>query len=162
MSGFWKCACYIALTGVISFFLGRVLPKKWFVADKFPYRGFRFERGGRIYEKISIHKWQNKVPDMSKIVPFLMPAKKLTGDFEEKLPRMIEETCVAEFIHGLLCMSGFVCIGLWEGVGGWIISLLNVVLFNLPFVLIQRYNRPRLMKLMRKCSERRGRMSCEQ
>lgn len=161
MSGFWRCACYIAATGIFSFFLGRILPKKWFMAEKFPYKEYRFEQGGKFYERLQIHKWQNKVPDMSKIVPSLMPPKKLTGDYEEKLPRMIEETCVAEFIHGLLCFSGLACIGLWQGIGGWVVSLINIALFNLPFVLIQRYNRPRLGKLMRKRKERRERVQCE-
>lgn len=159
--GFWKCACYIALTGVVSFFLGRVMPKKWFAEDRFPYKEYRFEKGGRIYEKLEIHKWQNRVPDMSKILPFLMPPKKLTGDYEERLPRMIQETCVAEFIHGLLCFSGLGCLFLWPGAGGVVVSLLNVFLFNLPFVLIQRYNRPRLIRLMHKCRERRSQKSCK-
>ena len=39
-----------------------------------------------------MHKWQDKVPDMSKIVPKLIPAKKLDTDFRAQLPRMIEET----------------------------------------------------------------------
>ena len=147
---FWKCFWFLIITGVIAFFVGRLLPKKWFCADRFPYRSFRFEQDGRIYDKLRIRKWQNRVLDMSKILPFMMPAKNLTGDFKKRLPRMLQETCVAELIHTLNCFVGLYCLKLYPGVGGVIISILYIILFNLPFILIQRYNRPRLMRLAKR------------
>lgn len=147
---FWKCFWFLIITGVIAFFVGRLLPKKWFCADRFPYRSFRFEQDGRIYDKLHIRKWQNRVLDMSKILPFMMPAKNLTGDFKKRLPRMLQETCVAELIHTLNCFVGLYCLKLYPGVGGVIISILYIILFNLPFILIQRYNRPRLMRLAKR------------
>lgn len=147
---FWKCFWFLIITGVIAFFVGRLLPKKWFCADRFPYRSFRFEQDGRIYDKLRIRKWQNRVLDMSKILPFMMPAKNLTGDYKKRLPRMLQETCVAELIHALNCFVGLYCLKLYPGVGGVIISILYIILFNLPFILIQRYNRPRLMRLAKR------------
>ncbi len=147
---FWKCFWFLIITGVIAFFVGRLLPKKWFCADRFPYRSFRFEQDGRIYDKLRIRKWQNRVLDMSKILPFMMPAKNLTGDYKKRLPRMLQETCVAELIHTLNCFVGLYCLKLYPGVGGVIISILYIILFNLPFILIQRYNRPRLMRLAKR------------
>ena len=138
------------ITGVIAFFVGRLLPKKWFRADLFPYRSFRFEQDGRIYDKIHIRKWQNKLPNMSKILPFMMPAKNLSGDYKKRLPRMLQETCVAELIHTLNCFVGLYCLKLYPGVGGVIILILYITLFNLPFIIIQRYNRPRLMRLAKR------------
>lgn len=144
---FWDCVQYLAVTGIIAFFLGRLIPKKWFRADKFPFSSFAFEKNGKFYNKFKIRIWQNKVPDMSKILPKIMPAKSISSDYREKLPRMLQETCVAEFIHVLLCFSGLKCIKLWPGAGGKIIVFLYIVLFNLPYIMIQRYNRPRLLKL---------------
>lgn len=145
--GFLKCACYLALIGVLAFFAGRIVPKRWFRADLFPYRSYSFEEEGRLYNKLKIRYWQNKVPDMSKILPRLIPAKSLSGAYEERLPRMLQETCVAEMTHILLCFAGLYCLRLWPGAGGAAIALINVLILNLPFILIQRYNRPRLMKL---------------
>lgn len=145
--GFWKCFWYLIITGIISFFAGRLLPKKWFRPDLFPYRSYKFEQEGRLYDKLNIRKWQNKVPDMSRILPKWIPAKNLSGNFRERLPRMLQETCVAELIHSLLCITGLYCIKLWPGFGGVVIVVLYTVIFNLPFVIIQRYNRPRLIKL---------------
>ena len=150
---FWKCFCFLIITGVIAFFAGRILPKKWFRADLFPYRSYKFEQDGRIYDKLHIRKWQNKVPSMSKILPFMMPAKNLSGDYKKRLPRMLQETCVAELIHTLNCFIGLYCLKLYPGAGGVIILILYVVLFNLPFIIIQRYNRPRLLRIAKKIGQ---------
>lgn len=149
--GFWRCACYTALMGCISFVLGRIVPKSWFHFEKFPFACWEFERQGKIYEKIGIRYWQKKLPDMSRILPGTMPAKKIGGNYRQELPTMIRETCVAEMTHWLLCIASLHCLKLWPGAGGVAAVLLNF-LGNIPFALIQRYNRPRLVRLWRRTS----------
>lgn len=148
-----KCAAYIAATGILSFLIGTALPRKWFYADQFLFRCRAFEKDGRFYEKIYIHKWKTRVPDMSRIFPWLVPPKRFSDDLGEKLPLMIQETCVAEAVHLALCLTGLYCIKLWPGVGGVIISALNA-LGNMLFVWIQRYNRPRFIKIMTRYADR--------
>ena len=41
--GFWNCIKYLAGIGFFSFIVGRILPKKWFQYDKFPYVIYQFE-----------------------------------------------------------------------------------------------------------------------
>ena len=138
---------YLVFISIIAFPIGRMIPKHWIKYDCFPFTAYEWEDDGRIYNKIGIRKWMNKVPDMSRIFPKMMPPKRMVDTSTGALRRMIQETCTAELIHGLLCLTGFYCIALWPGNGGIILSVLNVVLFNLPFMLIQRYNRPRLLRL---------------
>lgn len=141
------CAAYLAALGILSFFLGRALPKRWFHAERFPYKCRGYEKNGRIYERIKIKSWQNRLPDMSKLFKKLMPEKKFANLKQDvkNLPRMIQETCVAEFIHKLLFVLGFGCVFIWSGIWGWIISIVYSLAGNVPFILIQRYNRPRLI-----------------
>lgn len=153
-----ECIIYLLFTGIISFVLGRILPKSWF-KEAILFRSFMFEKEGKLYKKIGIHKWQNRVPDMSRIFKNIMPVKKMDKDVREKLPDMIRETCVAELIHVLLCFSGLYCIRIWNGTGGKIIAILNV-LGNIPFILIQRYNRPRFLCLLRKLKEGKRKNAC--
>lgn len=149
-----KCLVYLAVIGVLGFLLGRVLPYHWLKEETFPYQSFAFEHQGQIYEKIGIRKWQNQIPDMSKLFPKLMPAKKLEGNVPERLPVMIKETCVAELIHVLLGIAALYCLHLWKGIGGVCITVLYEI-GNLPFIIVQRYNRPRMMKLQ-SCYRRHG------
>lgn len=150
MNSFLKCLFYLASVSIGFFFLGRLFPAKWMRYERFPFRLFQFERNGEIYKYLGVRKWQNKLPDMSKIFPQLMPSKKLdTVVTIENTERMIQETCIAELTHSLLCVMGFGCVLLWKGFGGWIISILYLV-GNLPFNIIQRYNRPKLVRLFKR------------
>jgi len=149
-----KCLVYLAVSGVLGFLLGRVLPYHWLKEESFPYQSFAFEHQGKIYEKIGIRRWQSRIPDMSKLFPRFMPAKKLEGNVPEKLPVMIKETCVAELIHVLLGIAALYCLCLWKGIGGICITVLYEI-GNLPFIIVQRYNRPRMMKLQN-CYRRHG------
>ena len=158
-----QCILYLAVLGIVGFLAGRLLPYEWIREDMFPLCPFAWEKGGHIYEKLGIRKWQKRVPDMSRILPDMLPAKRLEGRSEEALPVMIKETCVAEIIHVLLGLAALHCLRIWRGWGGRLITLLYT-LGNLPYILIQRYNRPRLCRLyarLRKkktlvCAERRG------
>lgn len=151
--GFWHAVLYLLSISIAAFFVGRLLPKRWFSGDCFPFRAFAWERGGRVYEQLHIKAWQNRLPDMSRLLPALMPAKRLEDDFETQLPRMIQETCVAEETHVLLILGGLVCPTLWPGAGGLTLALLYGA-GNLPYILIQRYNRPRLMRLQSRMDEK--------
>lgn len=153
--GLVKCAVFLCLNGICGFFLGRILPKRWFLPDAWIFRSRGFERHGKIYEKLGIRRWHKRVPDMSRIFPALMPPKNLTGDFSRRLPEMIRETCVAELIHTLLSLTGLYCLWLWPGWGGVTVSTIHFLLLNLPFILIQRYERPRLIRLQAKMEERK-------
>jgi len=147
MSGFCKCLLYLVAIGAGLFLAGRLLPKR-FPYLRFPYMPFAFEKNGEFYNRIRIRKWQNKLPDMSRLCPDLMPAKKLPKRLNSaNIELMLQETCMAELTHFILCFLGLGCTFLWKGFGGKLLTALYF-LGNLPFILIQRYNRPRLVRLL--------------
>ena len=65
------CFLYLAGTGILGFLLGRIVPKRWFCADRFPFRVRPWEQ--KLYQALRVKQWQNKVPDMSRVFPKLMP-----------------------------------------------------------------------------------------
>lgn len=144
---FWECFKYGCFLGLFGFFAGRILPKKWFNPKVFPFKPFGFEEDGTFYEKLKVHKWQSHVPDMSRIFTKLMPAKNLSGNYKERLPLMICETCIAETVHGFVMLMGLHFLEIWQGLGGILCELVFCFVFNLPYIVIQRYNRPRLMRI---------------
>lgn len=157
--GFWKCVAYLCGTGVLGFLGGRLLSKKQMNPETGLFRCRQREEGGRVYEKLGIRKWHKRLPDMSRILPFLMPPKNLQGDYKNRLDEMIQETCVAEVVHILVSLLGLFCLDLWPGIGGVVMVLIHTMLLNVPFILIQRYNRPRLMRLRNKLQQQKER-SC--
>lgn len=151
---FLHCVIYLAVVGAAAFVAGRLLRRSWPDPDRGWWCSFPAEREGRIYEKLHIRRWQKRLPDMSRILPWAIPAKRLEGRDLQRLPEMIRETCVAELIHLLLCLAGLHCLRLWRGVGGVVVAALNLC-GNLPFIIVQRYNRPRLKRLLRRSCPRR-------
>ena len=162
MKGFVRCLFYMAAAGVVSFLLGRLVPKRWFHPQCVPWRCRPAEQ--RLWERLRVKQWQARVPDMSRIFTGIMPAKKLTRETMADLPRMLQETCVAEGTHTVLCAAGLAMLWLWPGIGGICVTAVYIVLGNLPFIIIQRYNRPRLQKLLdmqQRKNQKRSVSSCK-
>lgn len=148
LCGLAACAAYAAVLGVLSFVLGRVVPKRIFHPDRFPFR--TSAREARVYDALRVKSWQNKLPDMSRLFKKIMPEKRMTAASLADLPRMLAETCVAETTHVLLSVCGLAMPLLWPGIGGVVFAAVYILLGNVPFVIIQRYNRPRLQRLYNK------------
>ena len=146
MLRFLFCLLYLAALGLLCFPFGRVLARKTYDPARWPFRPRRFETDGRFYEAIKIKTWENKVPDVSKWAPQIVPEKRVTGRMTAGMcAGMINETCVAEITHAALCVLGIPLLWIWPCWGGAAVFLVDVVLGNLPFILIQRYQRQRLL-----------------
>ena len=137
------------VVGAISFVLGELLPRSNFDYTVFPYRPFRWEQNGEIYRLLHIQRWKDRVPDMSKYVKTMFTKEIVSPRDPEFTRRLILETCVAELIHYILILLSPIFPQYMPGVYGDV-AMLVYSLGNLPFILIQRYNRPRLIKLMEK------------
>ena len=121
------CFLYLAGTGILGFLLGRIVPKRWFCAGRFPFRVRPWEQ--KLYQALRVKQWQNKVPDMSRVFPKLMPPKRLTPEMMDDLP------------------------GMW----GALWTAVYILLGNVAYIMIQRYNRPRLQKLLAMQEKRKAR-----
>ena len=152
MHGPIGCLIYVAATGIAGFIVGRLLPKERMRYDAPPFRALPFENGGPFYRKLGIHRWHKLLPDMSHILPGVMPAKRVTRHISaSEAEVMVQETCIAEVIHILLSLTGLALPLIWPGPGGLLACAAYVLLGNLPFILIQRFNRPKLRMLLEKC-----------
>lgn len=147
-----KCLLYIAFWGLAAFPLGKFLRRRRFDPEALPYRPCTFEKGGALYERMGVKRWCRLLPDISRSASGYMPEKKLGGSAAD-IYIFIQETCVAELVHWLLCLAGLPCLLLWPG-GGLLVFLIYVIIGNLPYIVIQRYNRPRLLRVYRRMLKR--------
>ncbi len=148
--GFFYCVLYLLILSLIVFLTGRFYPREWINEDKFPFTSFPFEKNGKIYEKLGVKKWKTVYPDASmilhKFLPKYYPTKRLEELQKNKVPVLIKESCVAESTHVVAAILGFLCMAIWKRAGGFFMSVLYF-LINVPAVIIQRYNRPRLQRI---------------
>lgn len=144
-----KCFLYFAFLGIASHFFGERLQRSKFCYDRHPYAPFSWEDDGNFYNKVlHIRKWRHLLPDKSQKVKSMYRKKLGTNLSSRHLLRLLQETCVAEFVHNaLIVFSPFVLFFVRGNVA--FVCMLLFMLGNLPFVMIQRYNRPKLARLYR-------------
>ena len=153
---------YVIAIGIASHFIGEALPRR-FRYDRFPYRAWKWEREGRIYDKLRIRAWKDRVPDMSRICGDMVPKRLGRCPTSEEVYRLVQETCVAEIVHVGLCLCAPVIWLFWQSWIGVVLSAIFVIC-TLPFMMIQRYNRPTLVSLAKRLAareERRGQRAAE-
>ena len=124
------------------------LPMSTFDAAKSRYQPKSWEHNGRIYrDKLKIQLWKDKVPQHIGKDGF--SKEHLTDMTLPYLEEFIMETCRGEWMHLNNCLCSVVVILINPLVPGLILCFL-ILLGNLPFAIIQRYNRFRLNTLRRK------------
>ncbi len=153
---FLQSVLYVALLGVLSHIIGEALPRRWFHWEQFPFAAYRWEKNGSIYEKIHIQDWKDHMPDMSRIMKNMVPKRLGMCPTSDDVYLLIQETCVAETVHFFLCLLSPVIYFFWKNKVGIGLSCL-VVCCNLPFIMIQRYNRPTLVALAARLKAREER-----
>lgn len=148
----------VGIIGILAHILGEKLPRARFDPEKFPYAPYAWEKEGKAYEKLCIAKWKDVLPDKSKFA-FAQnkTVRKSVGRDASAahFELLARETCVAEAVHwALLVISPVLLITMT----GWM-SIAAAVLYglsNIPFIMIQRYNRPRLVRLYKRMRARQG------
>ncbi len=112
----------------------------------------------KIYLKLGVRKWKDKIPELGKL--FAGFDKSQIGDKSnnDHVLYFISQTITAEYIHSFSAVLGllaiFACLQTWHIVG--IPLLLANTIINVMPVMVQRYNRPKLMKLyLRNCNNQK-------
>ena len=138
------------IIGEASIIIGNFIPRRWIYYDKAPFKPFWYENGGKTYELLGIEHWKDKLPDISIYVNSVFPKKieHISTKDDRYFIKFATETCVAEMMHVMLIFLSPVFYLLnWDsnwGIGVMIISIIA----NIPFAIVQRYNRPRLVRII--------------
>lgn len=119
------------------------------------FRDFNWENNGKFWSKwFHVRKWKDYLPDSSSIFKAAYNKKVLNPINSEALEKFIIETQRAELAHWLSILPAplfFIWNPAWAG---WLM-IIYAILFNLPFIIIQRYNRPRLIYLVNKNQQKK-------
>ena len=154
---FLRFASIVGLLGIPAFFWGEKVPRRWFDPGKFPFRSFKWEQEGRIYEKIGIQYWKNHTPDMSKHFQKTFAKQGNLLRSPEHLRKLVAETCSAEFVHTVLILLSPAFVLLMDECG--VLAMVLYILGNLVSLIIQRYNRPRIMKIIQRIEQRNAKIT---
>jgi hypothetical protein len=104
------------------------------------FREKRFEN--KLYKLIRVRKWKKYLPTYSPV----------TFDTTQKtVKEIVGATCQAEIVHEIIMVLSLMptaLIPLLGGAAAIIITSFLSMLIDLTFVILQRYNRPKLIRVM--------------
>lgn len=114
--------------------------------DSFWFRQRSFEP--KLYRKLHIRRWKGKMPTYN-------PSE---FSFEENTPeQIIQNSCVAELVHQVISAASFLpllTVGVFGALPVFLITSLLAAVFDCFFIILQRYNRPRLQRFQKNTKRR--------
>lgn len=117
------------------------------IPNRFDYRTFWFREKPfekHLYRKLKLRRWKGQMPTYD---PRLFSLE------EYSLEQILRHTCQAEVVHEVIILFSFLPLlfsRFWGAFPVFLITSLAAAGFDTLFVLLQRYNRPRLVHLMKK------------
>ena len=132
-------------------YLAHRLPVAWLSQDRRLWRERGWERRGRLYEALRIRRWKDRLPEAGALFAGGVSKRHVPMADPDGLGRFVVETRRAEVAHVLAALPGPV-FALWNPPGAAVIMVVYGVAVNLPFIAIQRYNRIRAVRILRRAS----------
>ncbi len=139
---------------MLAVYICHKTPDKVYAKYRAWFRPRGWEQGGQVYKRwFFIHRWKHLFPDGGQINDRGFAKARLESSQTAYLGTFVLETMRAEAIHWLglgslviYCLLHPFPFGLFWAVG--------LTIFDIPFIMIQRHNRPRLERLLEKHKRR--------
>ena len=147
-----------AVIGTVVGYAAHRAPEARFARDGPVTRLRPFERDGRWYERtVAIKSWKARLPEAGGLFRGGFSKRELrTGsDRVALLQRFVIETRRAEVTHWLVMAAGPFFV-LWNPWGLASVMVVYGIVANLPCLMIQRYNRARLLRALARAGDRAG------
>ena len=145
----WMLACAISFGTTLYHFAMRLavglcvtLFFKKFNHQSWWFRPRKWEAS--LYRKLKVRSWKQKIPTF-------VPEKFSTEFFT--LPQIVQNMCEAEVVHEIIVVCSFLPLAAVPLAGEFPVFLITSVcaaLLDCVFIIAQRYNRPRLVRIIEK------------
>ena len=145
----WTVVLDVAVWGTWSTVCGVVAwryPAHRLAADGPLTRPRSFEDGGRLYPRLGIRRWKDRLPEAGALFPGGVSKRRAGGRSPEALRRFAVETRRAELTHWWVMALGPFFV-LWNPPALAAVMVAYAVAANLPCIMIQRFNRARVARL---------------
>jgi len=123
-------------------------PENWQDPNLRFFRSYDWEDEGKLYQRLfNVRAWKYLIPDGSKTYKHAYSIKHLAGSEMSHLTRWMQESVRSELCHWFMILPAPLFF-LWNSIkGGWwmvVYAFLN----NLVPIILQRFNRPRMRRLI--------------
>ncbi|RDY71147.1 glycosyl-4,4'-diaponeurosporenoate acyltransferase [Halobacillus sp. SY10] len=134
----WLCI-HLGVSGFVS-----VAPEAFVNAFARIYRVRRWETQAKVYERLGVKKWKDRLPEARKWFRRGKTAAHLRNPSQwDRFEKQTNRSELSHWVQMLAAPFFFLFNPPWAG---WIM-VVYAILFNLPFIIVQRYNRVRMMRV---------------
>lgn len=135
------------VVGVLSGLVADSLSGDRLRRDNWVTRLRTWEEDGRVYERLRIRAWKDRLPERGAVSGRGFSKRRLGDRSTAHLERFVVETRRAELVHWANALAGPVFL-VWCPPALGLVMVAFGPTVHLPFVVIQRYNRGRLLRLL--------------
>ncbi len=129
-------------------YLSTKIPFKWLNPDLRFFNSYDWEKDGGIYDKIfHVRAWKDRIPDGSRMYRGTFSIKRLPTADISYLTRWLSESIRSEICHWAMIIPGGFFF-LWNDLSAGRAMVIYAILNNIVPIIMQRYNRPRMRKLI--------------
>lgn len=122
---------------------------KWFEKDTFITRLRKFETQRWFQKYLKVHTVKKYLPERGELFGTGTSKKSLPHGEKSGLEKFLIETRRAEYVHWIVIFAWVFTLWFNPAWAVWTVAVL-LVFGNLPFILTQRYNRLRLLRVLKK------------
>lgn len=137
----------VVIDAICALFVRYCLPKKVFNPFLKAYKIGKNER--KFYERIGIKKWKDRIPEAGQLFANFSKTEISDMTNNQYVHKFLTETIYAELMHWLSAILSFLIIFIDLSIALYVALPLVVgnMILNIMPILVQRYNRPKLMVL---------------
>jgi len=141
-------ALLILENAVVVLWIRYALPKKWVDPTRRRFNVMAWE--SKLYVKLGIRRWTPLIPELGQLADFRKD--RIRSDTPAYFYQFLEETAYAELMHEWTFVFGALPMLVYgvEGLHCTLPMCLINLLMQIPPVMIQRYNRPKLWRVYEK------------
>jgi glycosyl-4,4'-diaponeurosporenoate acyltransferase len=96
-----------------------------------------------------VRKWKSRLPDAGRIFENAFTKERIRHTGQGYLRTWVRETCRAELCHWIAILPSLLFF-LWNPIHLGVVMVIYAVMFNVVPIVVQRYNRPRLLAIIEK------------
>ncbi len=142
------CVVNWAAWSIAMGYVGHRLPLELLETDTWLTQQRRWEQEGHWYNQVlQIKRWKDSLPEAGDFFPGGFRKRSVGGGDTAVMSRFLVETRRAEYVHIAIWMFWPMTM-LWTPGWGVVVNLSVGTAFNLPCLLVQRYNRIRLQRVL--------------
>lgn len=141
----------VVSTFLIAYFAS-LFPQKFFEPNRKIFHVFGFEK--KLYEKLGIKKWKDKIPELGKQLSGFDKSKVAEPNNPEYIHKFLIENCKGSFLHTISiiysALSLFILLFILPYpfiLSMWLPTALVAIIVHSLSLMILRYTRPKLMVL---------------